>query len=322
MMPTSNSINANDTGLVRYDGAGNFDAQTTTDHAVLIGAPSNGINSILLTNGQLPIGSTGADPVAANLVSLNGSISIVNGPGSINIQTTGAGTGGFTSIVIQTFIASGTYTPSVGMLYAIVEVIGGGGGGGGTTVGGGGGIANDQGAGGGGGGGYARAALSAGAIGASAAIVVGAGGAGGSNTGGNGGTGGSSTFASPILVSATGGNGGTGLVHVVGSQPNVLGGEGGIGNVGLVMSTGSPGGAGVVCSPTLPKVPSGEGGSSTFGGGGRVILRNISGSAVPGDPGRAYGGGGSGAFGEASSPSGAAGGNGASGVVIITEYIA
>ncbi len=43
-----------------------------------------------LTDGQLVIGSTGVDPVSANLVSGSG-ISITNGPGSITISSTGGG---------------------------------------------------------------------------------------------------------------------------------------------------------------------------------------------------------------------------------------
>jgi hypothetical protein len=56
-MATGNSINANSTGLVRYNGAGTFDAVTTTNNSILVGATSNGItslatsvNSILSTN--------------------------------------------------------------------------------------------------------------------------------------------------------------------------------------------------------------------------------------------------------------------------------
>lgn len=43
------------------------------------------------TNGQIPIGSTGADPVLANLTSTGGTITITNGAGTINLDVT-AGT--------------------------------------------------------------------------------------------------------------------------------------------------------------------------------------------------------------------------------------
>lgn len=86
-MATANSINANSTGLAKYDGAGSWSSATTTNHSVLVGAASNGITSIALTNGQLAIGSTGADPVAATLTQGSG-ISISNGAGSITISAT------------------------------------------------------------------------------------------------------------------------------------------------------------------------------------------------------------------------------------------
>ena len=89
-MATNNAINANSSGLVRYDGAGTFTGVTVTQHAVLFGAASNGITSQLLTNGQLPIGNTGADPTAATLTAGTG-VSITNGAGSITIAATGGG---------------------------------------------------------------------------------------------------------------------------------------------------------------------------------------------------------------------------------------
>lgn len=89
-MATANAINANSTGLVKYDGAGTFSATTVTNHSVLIGGTSNAITSLALTNGQLPIGSTGADPSAATLTAGTG-ISISNGAGSITINGVGSG---------------------------------------------------------------------------------------------------------------------------------------------------------------------------------------------------------------------------------------
>lgn len=89
-MATGNAINANSTGLARYDGAGTWTGVTVTNHSVLIGAASNGITSLALTNGQLAIGSTGADPTAATLTAGTG-ISITNGAGSITIAGAGGG---------------------------------------------------------------------------------------------------------------------------------------------------------------------------------------------------------------------------------------
>ena len=89
-MVTNNTINLASVGIPTYDGAGTFTASTTTDHAVILGGASNTLNSLVLTDGQLPIGATGADPSAATLTSGTG-IGIVNASGSITINATGGG---------------------------------------------------------------------------------------------------------------------------------------------------------------------------------------------------------------------------------------
>lgn len=92
-MGTGNGINANTTGLAKYDGAGTWTAATVTNHAALVGGASNAITSIALTNGQLLIGSTGADPVAAVLTSAGGTIAFTTGAGSLSLDVV---SGGFT----------------------------------------------------------------------------------------------------------------------------------------------------------------------------------------------------------------------------------
>src|ERR1041385_2749614 len=89
-MATNNVVNISAAGLVKYDGAGTFTGVTVTQHDLLIGAASNGITSLALTNGQLAIGNTGADPTAATLTAGTG-VSITNGAGSITINATGSG---------------------------------------------------------------------------------------------------------------------------------------------------------------------------------------------------------------------------------------
>src|SRR5215475_9738141 len=90
------------------------------------------------------------------------------------------------------FTTAGTYTPSPGMVSAIVECVGGGGGGGGA-------FGNGSHAGGGGGsGGFSRGLLSATDIGTSQAILIGTGGAAGS--GGNGGAGGVTSFGNLVVA--------------------------------------------------------------------------------------------------------------------------
>jgi hypothetical protein len=62
----------------------------TTNHSLLLGNSTGSINSLgVATNGQLPIGSTGADPVLATITAGTG-ISVTNGAGSITIATTGS----------------------------------------------------------------------------------------------------------------------------------------------------------------------------------------------------------------------------------------
>jgi hypothetical protein len=90
-MPTNNAIDLSGAGICKYDGAGTFSATTTTQHAVLVGGTSNAISNVgPLTNGQLAIGSTGADPVAASL-SAGAGVSITPGAGTITIATSGGG---------------------------------------------------------------------------------------------------------------------------------------------------------------------------------------------------------------------------------------
>ena len=90
-MATNNSVNISSAGLVKYNGTGTFTGVTVTNHSPLIGAASNGITSLgPLTNGQLLIGNTGADPTAATLSAGTG-ISITNGTGSITINASAGG---------------------------------------------------------------------------------------------------------------------------------------------------------------------------------------------------------------------------------------
>jgi hypothetical protein len=89
-MATNNAINLNAAGIVKYDGAGTFTADSVTQYDILIGGASNAITSLALTNGQLAIGSTGANPTAATITAGTG-VTITNGAGSITIASVGAG---------------------------------------------------------------------------------------------------------------------------------------------------------------------------------------------------------------------------------------
>jgi hypothetical protein len=211
---------------------------------------------------------------------------------------------GISSVNVQSFTSSGTYTPTLGMVQCTIEVQAGGGGGGGAA----GTSSESAAAGGGGGGGYARKTVTAGTIGSSQIVTVGAGGSAGASTAGAGGTGGSSSVGS--IVSASGGGGGSGDT-ASGSAHLSDGGSYGTGSGGDVNCSGTAGTIGFTLTSSVNT--SGNGGASYFGGG----ALGVGGSA--GGTGGVYGGGASGASTVTSSSY--VGGVGAPGIVIITEYI-
>ena len=66
---------------------GGTGAATLTDHGILLGSGTDAITPLgVATNGQLPIGSTGADPVLAALTGTTNEITITNAAGSITIS--------------------------------------------------------------------------------------------------------------------------------------------------------------------------------------------------------------------------------------------
>lgn len=80
-----------------------------TQHSIQVGGAANALTQLgVATNGQLPIGSTGADPVLATLTQGTG-ITITNGAGSITIASSGINAESFPT-------DSGTATPSAGIL--------------------------------------------------------------------------------------------------------------------------------------------------------------------------------------------------------------
>lgn len=89
-MTTNNSINLQSAGVVTYNGTGTFTGNTLTNHSILVGAASNLITNLgVASNGQIPIGSTGADPVLATITAGTG-VSITNGTGTITINAIGS----------------------------------------------------------------------------------------------------------------------------------------------------------------------------------------------------------------------------------------
>jgi len=218
---------------------------------------------------------------------------------------------GISQVVIQTFTSSGTYTPTSGMKYCIVELVGGGGGGGATTA-----PSSSQvsAAAGGGAGGYSRKVISAATIGASQTVTIGAAGTAGAVSGGTGGTGGTTSLGA--IMQATGGVGGSGDgVTTTGSVSS--GGAGGVGSGGDLNLTGSSGGYGFgIATSSVNMATGGVGGASLLGGS----ISLTTSATQSGRDALNYGSGGGGGQSQKSG-SAAAGGAGTKGYMIITEYI-
>lgn len=216
-----------------------------------------------------------------------------------------------TNVVVRVFtVGTSTYTPTVGMQFCIVEMVGGGGGGGGvsaSTAGG------DNSGGGGGAGAYVRSRLTAAQVGGGLAYTVGAKGTGGAS-GANDGNPGSDTTLGTTIVVAKGGAGGT-----AGSGTSSGGGgAGGLASscTGDFAQNGMQGGMGIGGTITTINLLRAAGGNSYFGPGARMNVGAANGSAAVAG---SYGGGGGG--GSDSNAGGArSGGDGMDGVMIITEF--
>jgi len=222
------------------------------------------------------------------------------------VTAVGGGGGGFTVAKQTVFTSSGTYTPTAGMAYVRVEVVGSGGGGGGASIEG---TDNAPAGSGGGAGMYACKLFDSATIGVSKAVTIGAGGAGGVHKA-NGADGAATSFGALLSVS-----GGTKGIYMVSNGPLAEGGDGGNSLVGSPDYSAFGGGGGYAIYIAASSVSvSGVGGNSLLGLGGKPI-------AVPADGigGSGFGAGGSGGVAALGVPS--TGGNGSSGVVVVTEYI-
>ena len=135
-MATNNTINLKASGIVSYDAAGSFSASIPTQHSTLIGGAANAVVSLgVATNGQLVVGSTGAQPVLATLTAGAG-IGVTNAAGAITVAATGGGlawvdvTGGAQAVAINTgytanFATLVTFTLPASAAYgSVTEIIG------------------------------------------------------------------------------------------------------------------------------------------------------------------------------------------------------
>lgn len=251
------------------------------------------------TTSQQILYSTAAN-VVGQLTTANSAIAATNSSGILAMR--------LLSVVIQTFTSAGTYTPTAGMLYCVIEVVGNGGGGAGVAAT----SAAQVAIGGGGGAGeYQRGVFSAATIGASKAITFGTTGAGGTAGQNNGTAGG--IVAMTGIISAGGGSGG--LASAVSTTSAISqGGAGGTGGSGgSIVTPGAPGGFGLAHIGFFNY--GGAGASGQYGSGGIATLGNVVGNAGSG-----YGAGGSSAVNN-TSQSARAGGAGTTGIVIVTEYV-
>jgi hypothetical protein len=338
--PNTTTINQ-----ILYSSSANVVVGLATANNGMLVTSSSGVPSILAgpgTTGNIlqsnaaaaPSFSTATYPstTTVNQILYSSSSNVVGGISTANnayLRTNGSGVPSFDTslpineIVGQTFTGNGTYTPTVGMQYCIIEAVGGGGGGGGTT-----GSTTGAGRGGGGGaGGHAVGLFSAAQINGTAAIVIGTAAAGGT-AGANAGTTGTTVTVTAnggsglLLVSCTGGVGGNGNTASGTIQSSALGGAGGSGSitngttlVGNSGSSGNTGNAIVITGNTSSW--GGKGASSIYGAGGQESTGIVS---FTGNNATGYGSGGSGAgsFGTSTS---FAGGAGTAGIVIITEFV-
>ncbi len=209
------------------------------------------------------------------------------------------------NVRVFTTAGAGTYTPTSGTQYIVVEAIAGGGGSGGVGA-----TVLVQSAG-GGSGSYSRKVLTAGQIGAAIAYSVGTGGSAGA-TNGAGGTGFVTTFGGTLVTA----NGGVG--SAAGTTAPAAGGAGGAlgtggvfaGQIGQSSATGA-----------LNAISSGAGANAPAGfGQGGYALPQITAGLI-GIAGQGYGSGASGSAAGSSSPAAFTGAAGAGGAIIITEYI-
>jgi hypothetical protein len=116
--------------------SGGTGATTLTDHGVLVGSGVGAITPLAAaTNGQLVIGSTGADPAVAALTAGAG-IAIANGAGTITISSTGSGlawveaTGATQAMAVATSYGANrgggvTFTlPAAAAQGSVIEIVG------------------------------------------------------------------------------------------------------------------------------------------------------------------------------------------------------
>ena len=248
-------------------------------------------------SGRAEIGTTGDDDfhfkVSADGSAWNEALKINRSTGEVTFPSVA-------QVVVNKFVASGTWTKPVGAKLCRVLITGGGGGGGGggkaasgTAV---------TGGGGGGGGGRVEIVIDANDLSATETVTIGSGGSGGTGavsngSGGTGAAGGNTSFGSVVTaygggggsggnaaVASAGGGGGSGRAAggnasgaTAGSSSQSLAGAGGSGAAGgssVGASCGAGGGGTTAAGAASNGGAAGEGGSAGGSGGG-VTSANV-----------------------------------------------
>lgn len=255
------------------------------------------------------ITKTASDNSLAVVASISGAITTGNIAAFADILGTLKDGGLFyNQVVKQWVLTTGLYTPTSGMQFCIIELWGAGGGGGGAQ----GTAAQVAAASGGSSGGYCALLTDAATIGASQAVTIGAAGAGGTAGNNDGAAGGDSEIAG-LTLTAGGGGGGIGGATSTTNTMTLATNAGGTATGGTINVPGRMGGAGLALIAGLgASIQGGDGGAGILG-----CRRTGRGDAV-GQAGFGPAGGGGGAAAVATDR---AGGNGAVGVCIITEFV-
>lgn len=291
----------------------------------LIEALSDELDALeLVVDGILPVDLADDDDVIGELPTIKAGVAPGGTTGQVYKKQSGTdfdadwedeagSSGGLLNVQVITS-GSGTYTPTAGTEFIIIELVGGGGGGGGAD--------SSAGlsaiAGSGGAGGYVRKRITANFDGA--AYAVGTGGGGGAAANGAGTAGGDTTFTLPASTVYTAGGGGLGAGGSTGSAANI-GPQGGAGGSATNGDINVPGGAafrGTRISAIT--AAAGQAGSSLYGSASSpmpgIFADN---SASAGADATGYGAGGQGSLCTGTGTA-TAGGDGSDGVIIIWEF--
>jgi hypothetical protein len=111
VVPTAGNVNIVGGNNISTSGAGStltVNVSGTTNHALQVGNASGSLTSLgVASNGQLPIGSGGANPVLSTLTAGTG-ITITNGAGSITIASSGSSTLTYTNVNTTPYVVLAT----------------------------------------------------------------------------------------------------------------------------------------------------------------------------------------------------------------------